>query len=42
MSNLIRLSYNFKEMIFLKNDIIYKEGEIPNTIYILKKGEVHL
>lgn len=40
--SLIKIFYNFKKKKFSKNERIYKQGEISNGIYLIKKGEVQV
>lgn len=36
---LSKLQYSFEEKMFLRNQIIYREGEESDTVYIIKSGD---
>ena len=40
--NISTLIYHFSPITAIKNQIIYKEGEIADSIYIIRKGEVKI
>lgn len=36
---LTKLTYNFKEKNYMKNQVVYREGESSNTVYLVRSGE---
>lgn len=39
MQGLKKVIYHFKLQEFNKNQVVYKQGEVPESVYIIKKGE---
>lgn len=37
--SLYNLSFYFKELKYIRGTVVYKEGDIPNVIYLIKEGE---
>ena len=35
-----KFSYNFKKFKYIRNTVIYSEGDKSNTVYLIKKGSV--
>lgn len=42
MNQLVKLSYYFSQKTFKRKQMIYKEGDSAENVYIIRKGEIEL
>ena len=41
-NELVKLVYAFQKRIFMRNEILFEEGQLATHVYFIKKGEVQV